>query len=191
MRLVVGLGNPGAQYDWTRHNLGFMLIDRLAREAGARGWRNECRAMVGRAEIEGARVELVKPQTYMNLSGESVACLVAKHELQRNRPDSLIVISDDLALPFGTIRLRARGSAGGHNGLKSIIAALKTDEFIRLRIGIQPEHPVGDTSRFVLDEFPHGARAEVEKILERSASALRAILRDGIDKAMAQHNSNE
>ena len=188
MRLVVGLGNPGAQYVWTRHNLGFMLIDRLAREVGAQVKRNECRAQVGRAEIEGERVELVKPQTYMNLSGEAVACLVSKHELGQ-RPDALIVISDDLALPFGTIRLRPRGSAGGHNGLKSIIASLKRDEFIRLRIGIQPEHPVGDTSRFVLDEFPHGTRAEVEQILERSAAALRAILRDGIDKAMAQYNS--
>ena len=188
MRLVVGLGNPGAQYAWTRHNLGFMLIDWLAREAGAQVKRIECRALVGRALIEDERVELVKPQTYMNLSGEAVACLVSKHELQRASPGSLIVISDDLALPFGTIRLRARGSAGGHNGLKSIIAALKTEEFIRLRIGIQPEHPVGDTSRFVLDEFPPGARAEVEKILERSADALRAILRDGIDKAMAQYN---
>ncbi len=190
MRLVVGLGNPGAQYAWTRHNLGFMLIDWLARETGAQVKRNECRALVGRASLEGERIELVKPQTYMNLSGEAVLCLVVKHELHAS-PGSLIVISDDLALPFGVIRLRARGSAGGHNGLKSIIAALKTDEFIRLRIGIQPEHPVGDTSRFVLDEFSQSARAEVEKILERSADALRAILRDGIDKAMAQYNSNQ
>ncbi|MBA3804816.1 MAG: aminoacyl-tRNA hydrolase [Acidobacteria bacterium] len=191
MRLVVGLGNPGAQYAWTRHNLGFMLIDWLAREAGAQVKRSECRALVGRALLEGERVELVKPQTYMNLSGEAVACLVVKHELQRASPGSLVVISDDLALPFGVIRLRARGSAGGHNGLKSIIAALKTDEFIRLRIGIQPEHPLGDTSRYVLDEFSQGVRPEVEKILERSAEALRAILRDGVDKAMAQYNSNQ
>jgi peptidyl-tRNA hydrolase, PTH1 family len=193
MRLVVGLGNPGAQYAWTRHNLGFMLVDLLAREAGAQVKRQECRSLVGRALIEGERVELVKPQTYMNLSGEAVACLVAKHEL-RAQPqalqESLIVISDDLALPFGTIRLRARGSAGGHNGLKSIIAALKTNDFIRLRIGIQPEHPLGDTKRFVLDEFPASARGEVEKILERSAAALRAIIADGIDKAMAQHNKS-
>jgi PTH1 family peptidyl-tRNA hydrolase len=123
----------------------------------------------------------------MNLSGEAVACLLARQsEAQPER--SLIVVSDDLALPFGTIRLRARGSAGGHNGLKSIIAALKTDEFIRLRIGIQPEHPVGDARRFVLDEFARSERAEVKKILERGAEALRAVLRDGIDKAMAQYN---
>ena len=191
MRLVVGLGNPGAQYAWTRHNLGFMLVDLLALSSGALVKRKECQALVGRALLEGERVELVKPQTYMNLSGEAVACLVNKHELRAAIPGSLIVISDDLALPFGVIRLRARGSAGGHNGLKSIIGALRTDEFIRLRIGIQPEHPVGDTKRFVLDEFPTSARSDVEKVLERSADALRAILRDGIDKAMAQYNSNQ
>ncbi len=186
-RLIVGLGNPGPQYEWTRHNLGFMLIDLLAREAGRDVRRAECRALVGRAEIEGAAVELVKPQTYMNLSGESVACLVRKRELLKPAQD-LIVISDDLALPFGAIRLRPRGSSGGQKGLKSIIAALKTDEFIRLRIGIQPAHPISDAARFVLEKFPPGARPEVEKVLERSAEALRAVLRDGIDKAMSQYN---
>jgi peptidyl-tRNA hydrolase, PTH1 family len=190
MFYIVGLGNPGAEYAETRHNLGFMLVDRLARETGAQIKRRECRALVGRTLLEGLKVELVKPQTYMNLSGEAVACLLARQsEAQPER--SLIVISDDLALPFGTIRLRPRGSAGGHNGLKSIIAALKTDEFIRLRIGIQPVHPVGDTHRFVLDQFARSERAEVEKILERSAEALRAVLRDGIDKAMAQYNSDK
>ena len=188
MYLIVGLGNPGAQYEWTRHNLGFMLVDRIAHEAGAQVKRKECRALVGRAELEGRTVELVKPQTYMNLSGESVSCLLAKQEDKAAALKQLIVISDDLALPLGTIRLRPRGSAGGHNGLKSIIAALRTEEFIRLRIGIQPAHTVADTKRFVLEEFPKAARAEVEKILERSADALRAVLRDGIDKAMAQCN---
>lgn len=188
MFFIVGLGNPGAEYEWTRHNLGFMLVDMLARETGAQVKRKECRALVGRAELEGEKVELVKPQTYMNLSGEAVACLVARAETQGDAKRSLIVICDDLALPFGTIRLRARGSAGGHNGLKSIIASIKTDEFIRLRVGIQPEHPVSDTSRFVLDQFSRSERAELEKILERSAEALRAILRDGIDKAMSQYN---
>jgi PTH1 family peptidyl-tRNA hydrolase len=185
--LIVGLGNPGAEYERTRHNLGFMLVDLLAHEAGAQVKRKDCRALVGHALLEGTRALLVKPQTYMNLSGESVACLLAKQD-SKSAAQDLIVISDDLALPFGTIRLRPRGSAGGHNGLKSIIAATKTDEFIRLRIGIQPEHPVGDTKNFVLDEFSRSERTQLDKILERSAEALRAVLRDGIDKAMAQHN---
>ena len=187
-RLIIGLGNPGAQYERTRHNLGFMLVDLLAREAGAQVKRKDCRALVGRAELEGTRVELVKPQTYMNLSGEAVACLLGKQEDPRKAAASIIVISDDLALPFGAIRLRRRGSAGGHNGLKSIIAAIHTDEFIRLRIGIQPEHAIGDTKNFVLDELSKSERVELEKILERSAEALRAVLRDGIDKAMATYN---
>ncbi|HEV7903374.1 MAG TPA: aminoacyl-tRNA hydrolase [Pyrinomonadaceae bacterium] len=187
--LIVGLGNPGAQYELTRHNLGFMVVDSLAHAAGRDVKRAECRALVGRAEIESCTVELVKPQTYMNLSGESVQCLLRKRELKAS--DSLIVISDDLALPFGTLRLRARGSSGGHNGLKSIIAQTGTDEFIRLRIGIQPEHPLADAKRYVLERFPQSARGELEKVLARSADALRAVLRDGIDKAMALYNSDK
>jgi PTH1 family peptidyl-tRNA hydrolase len=187
--LIVGLGNPGAQYELTRHNLGFMVVDLLAREAGRDVKREECRALVGRAELEGRKVELVKPQTYMNLSGESVQCLLRKRELKAAA--NLVVISDDLALPFGALRLRGRGSSGGHNGLKSIIAQTGTDEFIRLRIGIQPEHPLGDTARFVLERFPPSARAELEKVLERSAEAIRAVLRDGIDKAMATYNGDK
>jgi len=186
--LIVGLGNPDAEYEWTRHNLGFMLIDRIARETGALVKRKECRALVGRSDVEGATVELVKPQTFMNLSGESVACLIAKRNETPTERSNLIVISDDLALPFGTIRLRTRGSAGGHNGLKSIIASLNTDEFMRLRIGIQPSHPVSDAKRFVLEEFPKSERADVDTVLERSADALRTVVREGIDKAMAQYN---
>ena len=186
--LIVGLGNPGAQYEWTRHNLGFMVVDLLAREAGRDVKRAECRALVGRVEIENSPVELAKPQTYMNLSGESVACLLRKRELKA--ATDLVVISDDLALPFGTLRLRARGSSGGHNGLKSIIAQVGTDEFIRLRIGIQPEHPLADAKRYVLERFPQSASVEVEKVLERSTEAIRAVLRDGIDKAMATYNSD-
>ena len=184
--LIVGLGNPGAEYEWTRHNVGFMLVDRLARESGREIKRAECRALVGFADVDGRRVELAKPQTYMNLSGESVACLARKRELKP--AGDLIVVSDDLALPFGTIRLRPRGSAGGHNGLKSIIAQLRTEEFARLRVGIRPAHPLSDTRSFVLERFPQSARAEVEQVLGRASDALRAVLRDGIDKAMAQYN---
>ena len=185
--LVVGLGNPGAEYEWSRHNLGFMLIEKLASDAGIECKRRECGSLVGRGTIGDSEVKLVKPQTFMNLSGEAVSCLVAKHKLQEPGKN-LIVITDDLALPFGEIRIRARGSAGGHNGLKSIIASIGTNEFIRLRIGIQPEHPINDTKRFVLDTFPRGSRAEVEKIIERSADALRCILRDGVLEAMSEYN---
>jgi PTH1 family peptidyl-tRNA hydrolase len=187
MRLIVGLGNPGTEYEWTRHNLGFLVIENLARENGIQVSRRECQALVGKGEIAGAEVKLVKPQTFMNLSGETVGCLLSKHRIV-TPAEKLIVISDDLALPFGTIRVRARGSAGGHNGLKSIIAVLKSNEFIRLRIGIQPEHPLSDTRRFVLDTFSKAQRIEVKKVVERAAEAIHAILRDGVLKAMSQHN---
>ena len=185
--LVVGLGNPGPRYEWTRHNLGFMLVERVAREGGCLVKRAECRALVGRAEVEGRAVELVKPQTYMNLSGESVACLSKKRAGFRAATD-LLVVSDDIALPFGSIRLRPRGSSGGQKGLKNIIHVLGTDEFLRLRVGIRPEHPVGDTAAYVLERFPRSQREEVEKVLERGAEALRAVIRDGIEKAMSLYN---
>lgn len=183
--LIVGLGNPGAAYEQTRHNLGFLLVDRLARETNAPVKREECRALVGRAEIENETVELIKPQTYMNLSGEALACLLKKPGRDAKR---LVVVTDDLALPLGKIRLRPKGSAGGHNGLKSIIACLRTEEFIRLRIGIQPEHPISDTKRFVLEKFSKADFETIEKILEESAAAVRTVIRDGVDKAMAKFN---
>jgi peptidyl-tRNA hydrolase, PTH1 family len=183
--LIVGLGNPGAAYEQTRHNLGFMLVERLARETNSQIKREECRALVGRSEIEGETAELVKPQTFMNLSGESLSCLLKKSDRGVNK---LIVISDDLALPLGKIRLRTKGSDGGHNGLKSIIACLKTQEFIRLRIGIQPAHPLTDTKRFVLEKFSKLDFETVEKVLDESAEAIRAVIRDGAEKAMAQYN---
>ncbi len=188
--LIVGLGNPGERYEWTRHNLGFMLVDLLARQSNAVVKRAECRALVGRAEVEGRAVELVKPQTYMNLSGESVACLARKREGFKAATD-LLVVSDDIALPFGSIRLRPKGSSGGQKGLKNIISVLGTDEFLRLRIGIKPEHPVGDTASYVLERFPRSQHAEVGEILERSADALRAVIRDGIEKAMSQFNGGD
>jgi peptidyl-tRNA hydrolase, PTH1 family len=184
--LIVGLGNPGPEYEWSRHNLGFMLIDKLAREAGVEVKKRECRSLTGSAAIEGCQVKLIKPQTFMNLSGEAVACFFEKYEAQGG--GRLIVISDDLALPFGVIRIRERGSAGGHNGLKSIIARLGANEFIRLRIGIQPEHSVTDAKRFVLATIPRSARVEVEKILDRSAEAVHTIIKDGVLKAMSQYN---
>ena len=186
MRLIVGLGNPGADYEQTRHNVGFMLIEKLALAANANVKRVSCRALLGRAEIAGESVELIKPQTYMNLSGEAIACLLKKD--QSLLPAEMIVISDDLALPFGKIRLRPTGSAGGHNGLKSIISSIKTEDFIRLRIGIGPTHQVGNTKNFVLEKFSKTEQNELEKVFENSAAAINAVVRDGVEKAMAQFN---
>ena len=183
--LIVGLGNPGASYERTRHNLGFMLVDLLAREAQTQVKRDECRALIGRAVIEGETVELVKPQTYMNLSGEAVSCLLSK---PGRGVEKLIVISDDLALPHGTIRLRSKGSHGGQNGLRSIIDCLRTNEFIRLRIGIMPEHPISNAKNFVLENFSKSETETVREVLEKSADAVRAVISDGIEKAMAKFN---
>ncbi len=186
MFLIVGLGNPGEEYAHTRHNLGFMLLDKLAADAAVSVRRSECRSLVGSGLLENERVKLAKPQTFMNLSGEAVSCLISKSQLDAAK---LIVISDDLALPFGSIRLRPRGSAGGHNGLKSIISSLGTNEFIRLRIGIQPDHPISDAKKFVLHEFTRTEKESLPEILERAAEAMRSVLRDGVARAMASYNS--
>jgi PTH1 family peptidyl-tRNA hydrolase len=183
--LIVGLGNPGREYERTRHNLGFMLVDLMAEESRSLIKREECRSLIGRAEIENQTVELVKPQTFMNLSGESVSCLLKKDD---RTVEKLIVISDDLALPFGSIRIRPKGTHGGHNGLRSMIDCLNTQEFIRLRIGIQPEHPIANTRNFVLENFSKTESKTVEKLLEESANAIRMIISDGTDKAMAKFN---
>jgi len=185
--LIVGLGNPGKEYESTRHNLGFMLIDKLAHDSSIAVGRRECSSLVGHGEIEGVRTKLAKPQTFMNLSGPAVSCLLAKIESE-SAVEQLVVISDDLALPLGKIRIRERGTAGGHNGLKSIIASLGTNEFVRLRIGIQPDHPISDSKRFVLDTFSKSERAVVAEVLDQSANAIRTIIRDGALKAMSEFN---
>ena len=185
--LIVGLGNPGSDYASTRHNLGFMLIDKLANDERIVVKRRECNSLVGQGNVEGVKTKLAKPQTYMNLSGGAVSCLLRK--IESDLPvKQLVVISDDLALPVGKIRIRERGSAGGHNGLKSIIAEIGTDEFVRVRIGIQPEHPLADAKRFVLDSFARSEWPVVEEVLETGANALRVIIRDGALKAMQQFN---
>ncbi len=183
--LVVGLGNPGAEYDKTRHNAGFMLVDLFAGQCQTQIKRNECRSLIGRAEMAGQIVELVKPQTYMNLSGEAVGGLMAK---PTRTIEKLIVISDDLALPFGKIRIRPKGSHGGQNGLRSIIDCLKTQQFIRLRIGIQPDHAIANAANFVLDRFTKPESKELDKILEESADAVSMIVTEGVDAAMARFN---
>src|SRR5687768_3754095 len=164
-----------------------MFVDKLSSEEGVVVKRRECNAIVGQGEVQGVVTKLAKPQTFMNLSGHAVVCLLRKLETA-DPVRQLVVISDDLALPLGKIRIRERGTAGGHNGLKSIIAEIGTNDFVRLRIGIQPEHPISDSKRFVLDSFSRTERSIVAETIELSAKAIRTIIRDGALKAMSEFN---
>ena len=141
--------------------------------------------MIGRGVFDNQTIELAKPQTYMNLSGEAVSCLIAKDD---RAVEKLIVVSDDLALPFGTIRVRPKGTHGGQNGLRSIIDCLKTQEFIRVRIGIQPDHPVTDASRFVLENFAKSDAETLRNVLDDATDAIETIVSNGVDEAMSKFN---
>jgi PTH1 family peptidyl-tRNA hydrolase len=186
MRLIVGLGNPGPEYAWTPHNLGFLVVDQLAEAADIRIERPEAKSYIGRGQLAGQEVLLAKPQTYMNVSGLAVWELAKRFEC--DPAAGLIVVYDDVALPWGIIRIRERGSAGGHNGLKSVIGALGTDEFARVRMGVQPEYPVGDLAAYVL--HPMG-KAELEiaaEMVEEAAAAVTLILAEGVPRAMSRFN---
>lgn len=183
--LVVGLGNPGAEYQNTRHNVGFRAIEVLAREAGEDASRLERRALVGSVTLGEVPVLLVRPMTYMNLSGESVAPLMRIHGLQ---PDSVLVITDDLDLPLGRIRIRAEGSPGGHNGLKSLTAHLGTEAFPRIRIGIGRPKPGVTVVDHVLSEFTPEEQDTVNEAIQRAADAVRVIVAEDLEAAMRQFN---
>ena len=179
MKLIVGLGNPGVEYQFTPHNLGFLTIDRIASERGVEVRNRQCRALTGRTRIGEAEVLLAKPETFMNLSGLSVLDLMARYEL---RPESdLIVIYDELDLPMGTIRIRQRGSSAGHNGMKSIIGALGTEEFLRVRLGIAPE-------KKILKPFSKRQLKAVDGALDCAAEAVQVILTEGPEAAMNRFN---
>jgi PTH1 family peptidyl-tRNA hydrolase len=186
MKLIVGLGNPGREYEMTRHNLGFMLIDRLFTRGGGRRFRSESSAKVAEVTLAGQRVLLAKPQTYMNLSGDSVRPLLDRYG--EGKAANLLVASDDVALPFGMIRVRARGSAGGQKGLKSIIERVGTQEFARVRLGVKPDHPLDDLSRFVLSPIRNRDREQLDETLERAVDAVAVILAEGVERAMARFN---
>jgi len=185
MRLIVGLGNPGAEYEWTPHNLGFLAIDELAQRAGIRVTRPEAKSYAGRGELAGQEVILAKPQTMMNLSGVAVRMLLDKYEIE---PSQMIVISDEAALPWGMLRIRERGSAGGHNGLKSVIGAVGTDEFIRVRLGVGPEKVWGDLADYVLCPMGRAEREIAAQLVQDAGNAVETILKEGVDKAMTQFN---
>lgn len=186
MKLIVGLGNPGIEYQFTPHNLGFLAIDRIADEYQARVSNRHCRSLTGKAAIANQDVVLAKPETYMNLSGLAVRELVAEHQVDPTR--DLIVIYDELDLPLGMIRVRERGSAGGHKGIESIIGALGTREFLRIRLGIQPDHPVGDGARYVLSQLKKSQYEVVDRVLEDALEAVRVILSEGPGAAMNRFN---
>jgi peptidyl-tRNA hydrolase, PTH1 family len=185
MRLIVGLGNPGSQYDWTPHNVGFLVVDALAERAGIRVTRPESKSLVGLGKLAGNDVVLAKPQTFMNLSGTAVRMLLERHECG---PEDLIVLSDEAMLPWGTMRIRERGSAGGHNGLNSIIGSLGTNEFVRIRVGVQPDHPMGDMADYVLGVMRKPEREFATQMAGEAAEAVQTILSDGVGKAMTRFN---
>jgi len=183
--LVVGLGNPGEEYKLTPHNLGFLVVDRLAETNSIRVTRKENTSLVGLGKVAGKEVVLAQPQTFMNVNGPAVKGLLERYEL---KPSQLIVVYDELALPWGHLRIRKNGSAAGHNGVKSLLSSLGTPEFLRLRIGIHPDNGRGDAARFVLAPFKRAQMKEVEDIVDRSAVAVESIIADGADKAMATYN---
>jgi PTH1 family peptidyl-tRNA hydrolase len=186
LKLIVGLGNPGIEYQFTPHNLGFLAIDALAEMYGAHVSNRRGRALTGKTLIANQEVLLAKPETFMNLSGLAVADLVAGTGADPER--DLIVIYDELDLPFGMIRVRERGSAGGHNGIKSIIGALDTQEFLRIRLGIGPEHKPRDGAAYVLSQLKKSQYDAVDQMLDSAAEAVKVILTEGPAAAMSRFN---
>lgn len=183
--LVVGLGNPGEEYRQTPHNLGFLTVERLSEDAGVRVTRPEEDALVGSGQIGGKRVLLAKPLSFVNRSGGPVKRLLRRYRLS---PQRLLVVYDELDLDWGRLRLKQKGSAAGHNGMQSIIDALGTSEFPRLRIGIHPGHPVSNGARYVLRPFTRDEIEEVGEIVGRAAEVVRHALAEGTEKAMARSN---
>ena len=185
MFLVAGLGNPGEEYSLSPHNLGFMVADRLAERHGIRITRRDSRALVGVGEIDGQEVMLAKPQTFMNLSGTSLAPLMEKHGIE---PGQLVVVYDELDLPWRALRIKPKGSAAGHNGMKSMIQSLKTNEIVRVRLGIYPDHPIRDGAEFVLAPIKRSQMKELDEFVGFAADAVRSIIAEGVEKAMTRFN---
>ena len=185
MRLIVGLGNPDPEYQWTPHNLGFMAVDELADRGSIRVERPEGKALVGRGKLAGEEILLAKPQTYMNLSGVSVRELLAKYELE---PADLLVMWDEVQLPAGTFKIHPDGSAGSHNGAKSVIGSIGTQQFARLRLGCGPDHPVGSLRDYVLRPMKKAELEEASEMLGQVGDAVEMILTQGLDAAMTKYN---
>ena len=189
VKLIVGLGNPGIEYQFTPHNLGFLVVDRIAGERGVEIRNRQCRALTARIQVGDESVVLAKPETYMNLSGLSVRELVAEYEV---KPETdLIVIQDELDFPLGTLRIHTRRSSAGHNGIESIIGALGTQDFLRIRIGVAPERKVEDGERYLLAPLRKTDLAVVDGMIDTAVEAVKVILTEGPAAAMNRFNRKE
>jgi PTH1 family peptidyl-tRNA hydrolase len=186
VKLIVGLGNPGIEYQFTPHNMGFLAVDRIAEQCGVRVNNRQCRAQTARTRIAGQEVLLAKPETYMNLSGQSVSELVREYQAQP--AEDMVLLYDELDLPFGSLRVRPRGRSAGHNGMESVIAALDTQEITRVRMGIGPDFPVGDGAKYVLAQFKKAQLPMVDVMLDQAVEAVRVILGEGVQAAMNRFN---
>jgi PTH1 family peptidyl-tRNA hydrolase len=185
MFLVAGLGNPGEEYALTPHNLGFLTVDRLAERHGIRVTRKDSKALVGVGEIDGHPVMLAKPQTFMNLSGTSLAPLMEKHSIELNR---LVVVYDELDLGWLALKIKPKGSAAGHNGMKSVIGSLSTSEIVRVRLGIHPGHPLKSGTDYLLAPMKRTQNKELDGFIDYAADAVRSIIAEGVEKAMTRFN---
>ena len=185
MFLVAGLGNPGEEYANTPHNLGFMVVDRLAEMHQIRVSRRDSRALAGVGQIAGHEVMLAKPQTFMNLSGTSLQPLMEKHSLTAG---DLILVYDELALPWTGMRIKPRGSSAGHNGADSVIRELGTTDFTRVRLGIHPGHPLRSGTDYLLSPFKRAQWKELEQLVADGADAVVSIIAEGVEKAMTRFN---
>jgi PTH1 family peptidyl-tRNA hydrolase len=183
--LIVGLGNPGPEYEYTAHNLGFLVIDRLAARNNIKATRKDSMALVGQGAIGGHKVLLAKPQTFMNVSGPSVKGLLTKYELQ---PGQLLLVFDELDLPWQSLRIRPNGSAGGHHGPDSVIRSIGSTDFPRVRLGIHGGSRERDGAQIVLSHFKRGQREELDELLDYSAQAVESIIAEGVEKSMTKFN---
>ena len=186
VKLIVGLGNPGIEYQFTPHNLGFLVVDQIANEFGVEVRNRQCRALTARVVIGSETVLLAKPETFMNLSGISVRELVSKHDVRVE--EDLTVIQDELDFPLGTIRIQRKRSSAGHNGIESIISSLGTNDFLRIRMGVAPERKIEDGMSYLLSPFRRAQLKVVDEMLEVAASAVKAIVAEGAAAAMNRFN---
>jgi PTH1 family peptidyl-tRNA hydrolase len=185
MFLVAGLGNPGEEYASTPHNMGFLVVDRLAARHGIRLTRKECQALIGQGSIGGKTVLLAQPQTFMNLSGVAIKALLEKNEIPASE---LILVYDELDLPWGSIRVRPDGRRGSHNGVANVIAKVGTEEFPRVRLGVHPGQPLSSGKDFLLSRFTRQQTEALDSFIDLAADATESIISEGVEMSMTKFN---